>query len=64
MRFLLLLITTILMFAAPLYMVLAQSTLPDAPYANQQLEDPVLENIATDLMETLRCITCQSQSIA
>jgi cytochrome c-type biogenesis protein CcmH len=64
MRFLLLLITTILMFAAPLHMVLAQSTLPDAPYANQQLEDPVLENTATDLMETLRCITCQSQSIA
>lgn len=54
----------ILLFAAPLNMVLAQSTLPDAPYANQQLSDPDLEKAATDLMETLRCITCQSQSIA
>lgn len=60
----LLLIIAILIFAVPFNVGLAQSTLPDAPYANQQLEDPALENAATDLMQTLRCITCQSQSIA
>jgi len=41
-----------------------QSRLPDAPYANQQLADPELEAAAADLMLTLRCVTCQSQSIA
>lgn len=48
----------------PLASVAAQSSLPDAPYANQQLADPRQEAVATDLMETLRCVTCQSQSIA
>jgi len=42
----------------------AQSALPPAPYANQQLEDPALEAKATELMHTIRCLTCQSQSIA
>lgn len=42
----------------------AQDTLPPAPYAYRQLEDPALEARAQDLMETLRCLKCQSQSIA
>ena len=42
----------------------AQSALPPAPYAGRQLENPVLEAKARDLMVTIRCLTCQSQSIA
>ncbi|MEM7779831.1 MAG: cytochrome c-type biogenesis protein [Pseudomonadota bacterium] len=37
--------------------------MPPAPYAYTQLEDPELEAQATELMETLRCLKCQSQSI-
>ena len=47
--------------AAP---VLGQDTMPPAPYAYQQLEDPALEAKAQELMVTLRCLKCQSQSIA
>ncbi|MEZ5708494.1 MAG: cytochrome c-type biogenesis protein [Blastomonas sp.] len=42
----------------------AQQSLPPAPYAYQQLEDPEQEAEAQALMMTLRCLTCQSQSIA
>lgn len=42
----------------------AQDALPPAPYAYRQLDDPKLEAEAQDLMETLRCLKCQSQSIA
>lgn len=42
----------------------AQDSLPPAPYAYKQLDDPALESKAQDLMETLRCLKCQSQSIA
>lgn len=42
----------------------AQDLLPPAPYAYRQLDDPALEAQAQDLMETLRCLKCQSQSIA
>ena len=42
----------------------AQDTMPPAPYAYTQLEDPALEAEATALMHTLRCLKCQSQSIA
>ena len=42
----------------------AQDTMPPAPYAYRQLDDPVREAAAQDLMETLRCLKCQSQSIA
>jgi len=59
MRMLLALIALVL--AAPLA---AQDSLPPAPYAYQQLEDPELEAKATELMYTLRCLKCQSQSIA
>lgn len=42
----------------------AQDTLPPAPYAYRQLDDPAQEARAQALMETLRCLKCQSQSIA
>lgn len=42
----------------------AQQGLPPAPYAYRQLDDPELEAKAQELMETLRCLKCQSQSIA
>lgn len=35
-----------------------------ASMADTQLPDPVMEAEARDLMESLRCLTCQSQSIA
>ena len=44
--------------------VVAQDTLPPAPYAYRQLDDPGQEAKALALMETLRCVKCQSQSIA
>lgn len=50
-----------LMLSVP---VLAQSALPPAPYADRQISDPALERKAKALMETIRCLTCQSQSIA
>ncbi len=51
----------LLAFGAP---ALAQDSLPPAPYAYRQLDDPALEAKAQALMETLRCLKCQSQSIA
>ena len=43
---------------------LAQNAMQPAPYAYRQLEDPAAEAQAQELMETLRCLKCQSQSIA
>ena len=42
----------------------AQDSMPPAPYAYTQLEDPAQEAEAKALMETLRCLKCQGQSIA
>jgi len=42
----------------------AQSSLPPSRYAYTQLEDPRKEAEAKALMETLRCLVCQGQSIA
>lgn len=56
-----LVVSFILMLAFPLA---AQQSMPPAPYAYRQLDDPVQEAAAQDLMETLRCLKCQSQSIA
>ena len=42
----------------------AQDSMPPAPYAYRQLDDPAQEEKAQRLMETLRCLKCQSQSIA
>ena len=43
---------------------LAQSDLPPAPLAYNQLPDPAKEAEAKALMNTLRCLVCQGQSIA
>lgn len=42
---------------------LADDTMPAAPYAWAQLPDPAKEAKARALMETIRCLVCQSQSI-
>jgi cytochrome c-type biogenesis protein CcmH len=42
----------------------AQDKLPPAPFAYTQLQDPAKEAAAKALMETLRCLQCQGQSIA
>ena len=56
-----LLLALLIALAGPVY---AQDSLPPAPYAYKQLDDPALEAKAQALMETLRCLKCQSQSIA
>lgn len=50
-----------LALAAPAW---ADSSLPPDPYADTQLADPRQEAQASALMETLRCLVCQGQSIA
>ena len=50
-----------LIAAAP---ALADSKLPPAAYANVAIADPAKEAEAKRLMETLRCLVCQGQSIA
>jgi cytochrome c-type biogenesis protein CcmH len=50
-----------LFVAAPAF---ADSNLPPARYSYTQLEDPKQEAKAKALMETLRCLVCQGQSIA
>lgn len=54
-------IALLLLLPTPL---LAQSALPPAEYADRQLSDPRQEAQAKALMETLRCLVCQGQSIA
>ena len=54
-------VALVVIFAAP---IAAQDLLPPAPYAYTQLADPAQEAKAQALMETLRCLKCQSQSIA
>jgi len=49
-----------LCLGAPL---MAQQSLPPAPYANRQLDDPAQEAVAQELMASLRCLECQSQAI-
>ena len=41
----------------------AQSRMPAAPLADEQLADPRQEAEATALMESIRCLVCQGQSI-
>ncbi|MHA4836284.1 cytochrome c-type biogenesis protein [Sphingopyxis sp. MSC1_008] len=58
-------VTLALVLAAPLAIpATAQDRLPPAPYAYQQLKDPAQEARAKALMEELRCLVCQGQSIA
>lgn len=44
--------------------VMAQEEQSTAPYAYRQLDDPAKEQAAQALMVSLRCLQCQSQSIA
>ncbi len=55
------LILAALLNATPLF---ADSNMPAAPYAYVQLEDPAQEAKAAELMQSLRCLQCQGQSIA
>lgn len=55
------LILAMALLAQPL---VAQDKLPPAPFAYTQLQDPAKEAAAKALMETLRCLQCQGQSIA
>ena len=50
-----------LLVAQPL---LADSNLPPAYWSDRQLPDPKQEAQASALMEELRCLVCQGQSIA
>jgi cytochrome c-type biogenesis protein CcmH len=43
---------------------LADTSLPPSAWANRQLPDPRQEARARALMEELRCLVCQGQSIA
>ena len=54
-------VASALAVASPL---LADSNLPPAYWANRQLPDPKAEAKAEALMEELRCLVCQGQSIA
>jgi cytochrome c-type biogenesis protein CcmH len=51
----------LLLSASP---ALADSLTPPAEYAYKQLADPKQEAEAAALMQTLRCLVCQGQSIA
>jgi cytochrome c-type biogenesis protein CcmH len=53
-----------LALAVPATLARADSMMPAAPMANTQLSDPQKEKTAKDLMESIRCIVCQGQSIA
>ncbi len=59
-RMLAALAASLLALAAPA----TAQTRPPADYANVQLRDPAKEAEAKALMETLRCLVCQGQSIA
>ena len=52
---------TLLIMVAP---AIADSDLPAARWANEQLPDPRQEAQAKALMEELRCLVCQGQSVA
>jgi cytochrome c-type biogenesis protein CcmH len=52
----------LLLLSAPL--VAQEQGAPDAPLAYAQLDDPAQEAAASALMETIRCVQCQGQTIA
>lgn len=54
-------LATLLVAMSPAH---ADSLMPAAQYANSQLPDSKQEAKAKALMETLRCLVCQGQSIA
>lgn len=51
----------LVLLAAPLR---ADSDLPPSRWANEQLPDPAEEARAAALMDEIRCVVCQGQSIA
>jgi len=53
-----------LIFCLTTTKVHADSSLPPAPLAYTQLADPDQEARAAELMQSLRCLVCQGQSIA
>lgn len=55
------LVALALFAAAPAF---ADSLLPPARWANVQLPDPAQERQAKALMESIRCLVCQGESIA
>ena len=55
------LLAILLALPAPVF---ADSSLPPAQWADRQLPDPKQEAKAKALMEQLRCLVCQGQSIA
>ena len=50
-----------IVIAAPAF---ADSLLPPARWANVQLPDPAKEQEARTLMDSIRCLVCQGESIA
>ena len=63
MRYLLALLALIT-FSAPALAQEDRIPADQAPYAYRQLPDKGAEMAASNLMETIRCIQCQGQSIA
>ncbi|MES2492267.1 MAG: cytochrome c-type biogenesis protein [Pseudomonadota bacterium] len=59
-----LILLAVLLWASGPVTARADDAMPPAPYAYRQLDDPHQEAQARSLMETIRCLTCQSQSIA
>lgn len=55
------LVVVLLFLAAP---VLADSNLPPSYWADRQLPDARQEAAATALMQDIRCLVCQGQSVA
>lgn len=55
------LFVAVLLTAVPSH---GQNRLPAAPLAYKQLDDPAQEAKASALMQELRCLVCQGQSIA
>ena len=55
------LVAVMILVASP---AMADSLMPAAEYADKQLPDPRQERQAKALMETVRCLVCQGQSIA
>ena len=55
------LVSMLLLVSSP---ALADSAMPAAALADTQLADPKQEAAASALMQTLRCVVCQGQSIA
>ena len=43
---------------------LADSLMPPARWANVALPDPAKERQARELMDTIRCLVCQGESVA